>query len=170
MDMEDNYSILRINGIYAESVVDGPGIRYAIFTQGCPHHCEGCHNPQTHDFNGGENIEIQTILNEISDNPLLSGVTFSGGEPFCQPGPLSVIAKEVHKKGMNVVTFTGFLYEKLLEKAESEKDVDALLKETDILVDGPFVLAERDLTLKFRGSRNQRILHLKNKEIEFEED
>ena len=162
-------STLRINGFYAESVVDGPGIRYAIFTQGCPHHCEGCHNPQTHDFNDGYDIEINTILDDIFSDPILQGVTFSGGEPFCQAAALSEIAIEVHKKGLNIVTFTGYLYENLLEKAKTDPNIESLLKQTDILIDGPFILAQRDLTLKFRGSRNQRILYLKNGIIDHEE-
>ena len=95
--MEDT---LRISGIIDESIVDGKGLRYTIFTQGCPHHCEGCHNPDTHDFEGGTEKEITAIYEEICSNPLLSGVTFSGGEPFCQPAPLAVLAEMVHKKGL----------------------------------------------------------------------
>ena len=97
--MEDT---LRISGIIDESIVDGKGLRYTIFTQGCPHHCEGCHNPDTHDFGGGTKKEITAIYEEICKNPLLSGVTFSGGEPFCQPAPLAVLAEMVHKKGLNL--------------------------------------------------------------------
>jgi len=158
--------VLRINGIVTESIVDGPGIRYTIFTQGCPHHCEGCHNPQTHAFDGGTLIEEQQLVDEIAEDPLLQGVTFSGGEPFCQPAPLARIAKQVHSRGKNVMTFTGYTYERLKELAKTDSDIDALLKETDILLDGPFILSERDLGLLFRGSRNQRMIYLKNGEIQ----
>lgn len=157
--------MLRINGVVAESIVDGPGIRYTVFTQGCPHHCEGCHNPQTHDFAGGTLIEEQQILDEMAMDPLLQGITFSGGEPFCQPAALARIAKQVHARGQNVMTFTGYTYEKLKEMAKDDPDIDSLLKETDILLDGPFVLEERDLDLLFRGSRNQRMIRLENGEI-----
>lgn len=151
---------LRINAYIRESIVDGPGIRYVIFTQGCPHNCEGCHNPQTHDFNGGYDIDIQRIIDGIKEDPMLSGVTFSGGEPFCQCAPLVKIAKATHEKGLNVMTYSGYTYEELLEMAKEDNDVRELLLETDILVDGPFILKERDLTLLFRGSRNQRLLKL----------
>ena len=158
-------SKLCINGIVPESVVDGPGIRYTIFVQGCPHHCPGCHNPQTHDFNGGHFVPLQDILDQIKENPLLAGVTFSGGEPFCQAGLLACLGKEIHKMGLNVMTYTGYLYEDLLTKSEADEGIAALLKETDTLVDGPFILEQRDLTLQFRGSSNQRILHLKDGKV-----
>ena len=116
--MEDT---LRISGIIDESIVDGKGLRYTIFTQGCPHHCEGCHNPDTHDFEGGTEKEITAIYEEICSNPLLSGVTFSGGEPFCQPAPLAVLAEMVHKKGLNVTTYTGYTLEQLLEMKRTSK-------------------------------------------------
>ena len=156
---------LRISGIIPESIVDGPGFRYVIFTQGCPHHCPGCHNPQTHDFDGGTVITItdgEKILREIKENTLLAGVTFSGGEPFCQPGPLAELAKEIHAIGKNVFVYTGYTYEKLCKMAKTKADVAALLSETDTLVDGPYIEALRDLELRFRGSSNQRILDLKN--------
>jgi len=160
---------LRVNGVVEESVVDGPGIRFTIFTQGCPHHCEGCHNPQTHDFDGGELVDAQSLIQRIQEDPLLSGVTFSGGEPFCQAEALGYIAKAVHAMGKTVMSYSGWTLEELLKKAERESGVAALLAQTDILVDGPFLLKERDLTLQFRGSRNQRLLDLrelrKNKEI-----
>jgi anaerobic ribonucleoside-triphosphate reductase activating protein len=149
-------SSIRIAGTIAESIVDGPGIRFVIFTQGCPHHCEGCHNPQTHDFAGGIETDTDTLLTKIRENPLLSGVTLSGGEPFCQPEPLLEIAKEVHAMGKNVMAYSGYTFEQLTD-AENPA-VRALLEQCDILVDGPFVLAQRDLTLHFRGSSNQRLI------------
>lgn len=159
---------LRISGIIPESIVDGPGFRYVIFTQGCPHHCPGCHNPQTHDFDGGTVItDGEKILREIRENTLLAGVTFSGGEPFCQPAPLAELAKEIHALGKNVFVYTGYTYEKLCEMAKTRPDIAALLKETDTLVDGPYIEALRNMELRFRGSSNQRILDLKNTEQPF---
>jgi anaerobic ribonucleoside-triphosphate reductase activating protein len=149
---------LRICGVEPESIVDGKGFRYVVFTQGCPHNCPGCHNPQSHDFNAGRLVDIQNLFQEICENPLLKGVTFSGGEPFCQPKPLTELARIVHAQKLDITTFTGYTYEDLLEK--HDPDIDALLAETDVLIDGPFLEAEKDLTLIFRGSRNQRIIDL----------
>lgn len=150
---------LRICGVEPESIVDGPGFRYVVFTQGCPHNCPGCHNPQTHPFEGGKMVTVERLFGQICENPLLKGVTFSGGEPFCQPAPLAELGRMVHERGLDVVTFTGFLYEDLLAKQDEE--VNALLAQTDVLIDGPFLLAEKDLTLRFRGSRNQRLIDMK---------
>ena len=152
---------LRISGIVRESVVDGPGIRFVVFTQGCPHHCPGCHNPDTHPFDGGKLVNIERILAEVDKNPLLKGLTLSGGEPFCQPGPLAELARKAHARGLDVMVYSGYTLEQLLEKAETEPEVGALLREADVLVDGRFIEAEKSLILKFRGSRNQRILDVK---------
>ena len=152
---------VRIAGIEPESVVDGEGIRYVVFVQGCPHRCPGCHNPETHSFDGGRVADIDELFEEIRENPLLKGVTFSGGEPFCQPKPLAELARRVHGIGKDVTTYTGYLYEDLLEMPDP--DVADLLAQTDTLIDGPFILAEKDLTLSFRGSRNQRIIKLTEK-------
>ncbi|MBD5145010.1 MAG: anaerobic ribonucleoside-triphosphate reductase activating protein [Ruminococcus sp.] len=152
---------IKISGVINDSIVDGPGIRLTIFTQGCPHHCEGCHNPQTHDFDGGEDVTLESLLEKINGNPLLDGVTFSGGEPFCQAKQLYELGLEVKKAGMNVVTYTGYLYEYLTEHADSDNYYNELLSVTDYLVDGPFVLSKRDILLKFKGSSNQRIIDVK---------
>ncbi len=149
---------LRISGIIEESIVDGPGFRYVVFTQGCPHHCKGCHNPQTHSFEDGVWMDIEDIFKKFQDNPLLSGITFSGGEPFCQPKSLYQLALMVHKMGKTVMTYTGYTLEQL--EAMNDIWVQKLLGETDILVDGPYVEELRDLELTFRGSSNQRILYL----------
>ncbi len=151
---------LRLAGVVRESIVDGPGFRFVVFVQGCPHHCPGCHNPQSHDFAGGYDCDPQRILDEIDKNPLLSGVTFSGGEPFCQPEALCGLAREVKARGLGLMAYSGYTYEELLGLAEERPAVDELLELCDYLVDGRFVLAERDLTLQFRGSRNQRIVDL----------
>ena len=154
-------STLRIAGIMRESIVDGPGIRFAVFCQGCPHNCPGCHNPETHDFNGGNEVSIQKILAAIDENPLLKGVTFSGGEPLCQTEGFAELAKAVKARGMDITVFTGFTYEQLLERQKQDSALKELLDLTDLLIDGPFILDQRDLTLQFRGSRNQRLIDMK---------
>ena len=156
--MSNTTSPLRIHSSVAESIVDGPGIRTVIFTQGCPHHCPGCHNPQTHDFSGGYFVDPEEIIQAILANPLLTGVTFSGGEPFCQPAPLADIARAVHAAGLDVVVYSGYTLEQLVRMTEADPAIVDLLSQVDLLIDGPFIQAERDLTLPFRGSRNQRIL------------
>ena len=163
-------SALRISGIVPESIVEGPGIRLTVFTQGCPHHCPGCHNPQTHDFAGGTTIDVEEILRQVEENPLLRGVTLSGGEPFCQPDPLCELARGVKGLGKTVMTYSGYTYEQLAEQAQTDPAVRELLRLTDILVDGPSLEAQRDLTLRFRGSRNQRILRLRDGVLERVED
>lgn len=149
---------LRIAGTVNDSIVDGPGIRYTIFTQGCPHHCPGCHNPQTHDFAGGQDADMEKILEEIFNNPILSGVTFSGGEPFCQAEALVPIAEAIKEKGKHLMIYTGYLLEHL-QKMESV-GVQRLLELADVIVDGPFILAEKNLTLSYRGSENQRVIDM----------
>ena len=151
---------IRLSGIVKQSISDGPGLRYVLFTQGCPHACPGCHNPQTHDFAGGFDCPVDKILEEILANPLLKGVSFTGGEPFCRAGELIFIAEAVRNRGMDVFCYSGYTFEELLEKSKADKNIARLLALTDTLVDGRFILAERDLTLRFRGSRNQRILDI----------
>lgn len=156
--MEQNIPRLRIAGIEPESFVDGPGIRLTVFTQGCPHHCPGCHNPQTHDFEGGHYISREEILDMIEENPLLDGITFSGGEPFAQAAALVPLAREIKERGYNLIIYTGYTYERLVESAPEKPELLELLSFADMLVDGPFVLAKRSLELKFRGSTNQRLV------------
>ncbi len=149
---------LRIAGTVQDSIVDGPGIRYVVFVQGCPHHCPGCHNPQTHDFLGGRIADVPKLLEEIFQNPLLCGVTFSGGEPFAQAKALLPVARAVKERGMHLMVYTGYLLEVL--EAMDDSAVEELLALSDILVDGPFLLSERDLTLPYRGSKNQRVIDM----------
>lgn len=149
---------LQVAGIQRESIVDGPGIRYAVFVQGCPHHCPGCHNPQTHPFEGGRAVDVQEVFQEFQANPILKGITLSGGEPFCQAAALAALARLVHGAGKDVVTFTGYTYEQLT--AWEDLGVQALLAETDLLIDGPFLQEEKDLELRFRGSGNQRLIDM----------
>ena len=158
MNFQTERKPLRIAETVPESIVDGPGIRYVIFTQGCPHGCPGCHNPQTHDFSGGRDADMKEILAQISGNPLILGVTFSGGEPFMQAEALAPIGEAVKRQGKNLMIYTGFLLEEL-QKMEVP-GVQRLLELADILVDGPFLLEQRDLTLPYRGSANQRVIDL----------
>ena len=149
---------IRIAGIVRESIVDGRGLRFVVFGQGCPHRCPGCHNPQTHDFEGGRWVPIRQIAQEIRKNPLLQGVTFSGGEPFCQISAFAELARQVRALPgrLDLTVYSGYTYEQLLALPGASE----LLALCDYLVDGPFLLAERDLYLRFRGSRNQRYLDL----------
>jgi len=148
---------IRIAGFENDSIVDGPGFRLAVFTQGCPHHCPGCHNPETHDFAAGTVVDTEKIIAQMLDNPLLDGLTLSGGEPFCQPGPCTVLAKAAHEANLNVWAYSGFTFEQLQTKPE----VQELLREVDVLVDGRFELSLRTLDLRFRGSKNQRLIDVK---------
>lgn len=145
---------IRISGIVEESIVDGPGLRYVLFTQGCPHHCPGCHNPATHPFEGGRLVSPDWVFSDIRRNPIVHGVTFSGGEPFVQPAQLLPLARRLRAAGYSLTSYTGFLYEELLADPARR----TLLNELDILVDGPFLMKEKSLTIRFRGSRNQRII------------
>lgn len=150
---------LRIAGIAKESVVDGPGVRYVVFTQGCFHNCPGCHNPETHDVSGGYEVDVKDIIKDISNSKYIKGVTFSGGEPFLHCQALCTIASEVKKMGLDVVSYTGYTYDEIVEFRDEDKM--KLLNLVDILIDGKFIISQRDLSLKFRGSRNQRVIDVK---------
>ncbi|MGI5832817.1 MAG: anaerobic ribonucleoside-triphosphate reductase activating protein [Thermoguttaceae bacterium] len=148
-----------VAGIEPESITDGPGVRFVVFTQGCPHNCPGCHNPETHALSGrGQELTVDELFARIAADPLLAGVTFSGGEPFLHARALAHLARKCHAIGKSVMVYTGYLYEKL--RAEKNPDWEALLAEVDILVDGPYLQQERSLDLRFRGSRNQRVFYL----------
>lgn len=150
--------LLRIAGITRDSIVDGPGLRMVVFTQGCPHHCLGCHNPQTHDPEGGKLMDTEEIFEMAMKAKLNRGITFSGGEPFLQANPVGQLAEKLKQNGFHIMTYTGFVFEQLWQKAISDSDVRNLLQHTDILVDGPYIELQRDLQLPFRGSRNQRLI------------
>ena len=137
-----------------DSFVDGPGIRMVLWTQGCPHHCEGCHNPQTHDPQKGTKFSIDALISQIQNEPLQSGLTLSGGEPFLQSEELIPIVKAAKAKGLSLWAYSGYTFEELLQDEKKRK----LLELLDVLVDGRFVLALKDYRLKFKGSRNQRII------------
>ena len=149
---------IRLAGLEPESIVDGPGYRFTVFVQGCPHNCPGCHNPQTHDFSGGHLADTDDVIAHFGENPLVRGLTLSGGEPMMQPEPLYLIAKAAKEKGMNVWCYTGFTLEELLR--ENRADRMRLLSAVDVLVDGPFRSHERSLDLLYRGSKNQRLIDM----------
>ena len=151
---------LSLAGVVKQSVVDGPGLRLTVFTQGCPHKCPGCHNPDTHDFEGGQKVPVDTLLEELDANPLLAGVTLSGGEPLCRARELLPLAKGTRARGKNVVCFTGYTFEELLTLREQDDGLAQLLPMIDLLIDGRYEQGQRDLTLNLRGSRNQRVLDL----------
>jgi len=147
--------------LQSDSIVDGEGIRTVIWTQGCPHHCLGCHNPITHDFEGGALVGIDYILESIDKLDGQDGITFSGGDPFVQPLACSVIAKYAKEKGLNIWCYTGYLFEHLLELSKVKKDIKEFLDQIDILVDGKFDLSKKSYNATFRGSTNQRIIDVK---------
>lgn len=150
---------MRLCAIEMDSVVDGPGIRMTVFFQGCPHHCEGCHNPETWDYNAEcMEMSVKDVLKLFDEDIILSGVTLSGGEPLspCNFDEVIELVKEIKKRNKNVWIYTGYVIDKLLMLYPNLKN--DLLPYVDVIVDGPFILAERDLLLDFKGSRNQRLI------------
>ena len=144
--------------IQTDSIVDGPGLRAVIWTQGCSHNCEGCQNPGTHSFRGGEIVEIQKIKDEIKELEYHQGITFSGGDPMFQSEACGEIAEYAKSLGLNVWCYTGFTYEEIIELSKKSKKYNKFMNNIDVLVDGKFILEEKSYDLHFRGSRNQRII------------
>ena len=151
---------IRIAGTVEDSIVDGPGLRFVVFTQGCPHHCDGCHNPETHDFAGGKVTTTYALFEQCMENPLCSGVTFSGGEPFCQAEALYELGSRFKSAGKHLMCYSGWTFEELLAKAQREESVGKLLSIADVLVDGKFDISKRSLSLQYRGSSNQRLINV----------
>ena len=147
---------MRIADYIQDSIVDGPGLRFTLFTQGCPHKCPGCHNPTTHDMLGGHEESTDKIISALLSNPLTDGITFSGGEPFMQPDDCAVIAAAAKENGLNTWVYSGWTLEQLLD--DPRPAVRDFLKFVDVLIDGPFILEERSLELMWKGSRNQRVI------------
>ena len=150
---------LRVAGIVKESVVDGPGFRYVIFAQGCTHCCKGCHNPDTHALDGGYVVDSDSLVEDIRQSRYIDGVTFSGGEPFLQAAAFVHIAEKLKKSNIDIVCYTGFTFEELM--ASKDESRIKLLELVDTLIDGPYREELKDLSLTFRGSRNQRIIDVK---------
>lgn len=161
---------LRISRIVEKTKVEGPGLRYAIWVQGCPIRCEGCFNPHTWDMGGGELREIMDIAAEVQaarqSSPELEGVTFLGGEPFSQAYELSLLARKVREMDLSVVTFSGYDYDTL--RHSNHLGWQRLLEETDLLIDGPYIQSQHDLSRPWIGSRNQRYHFLTNRYKELE--
>lgn len=153
--------LLNIAGIVDDSIVDGPGIRLTVFFQGCLHHCKNCHNPETWPMNIGKNISVDEIINKLKNNPLLQGITLSGGDPLYQIGGCLSLCKAIKKElpYLDIILYTGFTFEEILEM--NNKNMKELLSFLDVIIDGPYIDDLRDLTLKFRGSKNQRIINVK---------
>jgi anaerobic ribonucleoside-triphosphate reductase activating protein len=152
---------LNLSGIVKESIVDGPGIRYVLFTQGCPHKCEGCHNPQTHNYNCGNLTPIDEIINDISKNPLLKGVTISGGEPFMQANQISKLISRLDRNKLDIIVYTGYEFEALINTSNEYNGFESLLSSSDVLIDGKFDINLKSDILPFRGSTNQRSIDCK---------
>lgn len=147
--------------LQSDSIVDGEGIRTVIWTQGCPHHCLGCHNPETWSFDEGELVDLEDVYEAIDELEGQDGITFSGGDPFMQPKECCEIAKYARSKGLNIWSYTGYDYEVLIELAKKKPEIMDFLKELDVLVDGKFVLSKKSFSCIFRGSTNQRLIDVK---------
>lgn len=151
-------AVIQLAGIVPESIVDGVGLRFTLFVQGCPHRCEGCHNPKTHPFSGGRAFTPEEVMELIDKSPLCQGVTFSGGEPFAQAAALLPLARLVKGRGLHLCCYSGYTFGQLCEIGKGQPEVLGLLSQCDVLVDGPFILAQRTLEKRFAGSSNQRVL------------
>lgn len=149
---------IRIAGTVNDSVVDGPGLRFTIFTQGCPHGCKGCHNPETWDKEAGSFVNMDDLVNKWRKNPLIQGITISGGEPLIQPDKTLYLIKKAKETKLDVVIYTGYYYEKLIEM--DNPIINEILNLADYLIDGPFIISKLNLNLMYRGSENQRIILL----------
>lgn len=156
--MEKN---IRLSGIAYESLVNGPGMRRVFFSQGCKHNCKGCFNPDTHDFNGGEDRNMDDLIKDVIENPILRGVTFSGGDPWEQADKFAYMAKAFKEHRLSVWSYTGYTFEYILEHKNERKGWSELLNNIDVLVDGKFEEDKKEDGLKFRGSSNQRIIDIK---------
>ena len=152
---------MRVAGLIQESIVDGPGLRFVVFTQGCEQRCEGCHNTGTWDIDAGVEMPVEEIITKMLSNPLTDGLTLSGGEPFLQLADCLRLAVAARENGLNVWVFTGFRFEELTHRAIADPQYNELLELTDVLVDGPFIMPERTLSLKWRGSWNQRVINVR---------
>lgn len=152
---------VRLAAILPESLVNGPGLRRVIFAQGCPHNCEGCFSPHTHSYNEGMLVDMDNIIQEIRKNPMLRGVTFSGGDPWEQADEFAYLAREIKKIGLNIWCYTGYTFEYILQNQNNRKGWAELLESIDVLVDGKFEASKANSNLRFRGSSNQRIIDVK---------
>ena len=150
---------IRLSGpLEHDNIVNGYGLRAVLWTQGCHRHCKGCQNPETWDFNGGFLVDLEEIKSRLRTFKGQSGLTFCGGEPFIQPEACKALADWAREEmGWNIWSFSGFTYEEIKKYGGAAWE---FLKSLDALIDGRFILEERDISLRFRGSRNQRLIHL----------
>ena len=152
---------VRLAGIAYESLVNGPGIRRVFFSQGCNHKCKGCFNPETHDFLGGEEKNINELIEDVYKNPMIKGITFSGGDPFERAEEFAYMAKAFKEKNLNIWSYTGYTFEYIINNLEDRIGWKELINNLDVLVDGRFEEDKAVDGLKFRGSTNQRIIDVK---------
>ena len=145
---------IRVLSVLHDTTVDGPGFRTSIYCAGCGHHCPGCHNPQSWDFDGGEERSVDDLMAEITEDPF-ADVTFTGGDPLYQAASFTELARRIKQEtNKNIWCYTGFLFEDIRDKAQFQK----LFNHIDVIVDGRFDLSQRNEDLPFRGSANQRII------------
>ena len=149
---------MKIAGLVHDSIVDGPGLRFVVFVQGCTIRCYGCHNKNTWDISGGAEVSVDYIINDMLTNPLTDGLTISGGEPFEQAADCIGLAAAARQNNLNVWIFSGKTFEELLKEADKKREVKELLALTNVLIDGRYIASERTLALKWRGSKNQRMI------------
>ena len=149
-----NIKEIRLAGICYNTLVNGIGMRRVFFSQGCTHNCKGCFNPETHSFTKGKMFDIDKLVNEVVSDPLLKGVTFSGGDPFQQAPAFLEFAKKLKQHNINIWSYTGYTFKEILQGTEEQKE---LLKYVDVLVDGEFKI-DLKTDCKYRGSSNQNII------------
>lgn len=154
-------TLLRIADTIQDSIVDGPGFRFVVFTQGCLRHCPECHNPHTWDPAGGKEVTVDSLYKTLSANPLTDGLTLSGGEPYLQAAACAELAQKAKNGGFNVWCYSGYTFEEILEISKTDPGFKALIEATDVLIDGMFLIEEKSLTLKWRGSHNQRVIDVR---------
>lgn len=152
---------VRLSGIAFESLVNGPGLRRVIFAQGCIHNCKGCFNPDTHDMQGGQMMDMDKIIDDVKSNPMIRGITFSGGDCLEQADKFAYMAKKFKELGLNIWCYTGYTYEYILENRDKRVGWNELLNSIDALIDGKFQESKRDMSLRYKGSSNQRIIDVK---------
>ncbi len=152
--------VLQLAGTVQDSIVDGPGLRFVVFTQGCPLQCFGCHNEETWDPAGGRTVEVAQLVRELDSNPLTAGLTITGGEPTMQPLACAQLATAARERDLNVWVYSGFTITALLRRCRWEPDLAQLLENVNVLVAGPYVESKRSLAADFRGSSNQLLIDM----------
>ncbi|WP_027632541.1 anaerobic ribonucleoside-triphosphate reductase activating protein [Clostridium hydrogeniformans] len=152
---------IRLSGMIHESLVNGPGIRRVFFSQGCTHNCKGCFNKETHSFYGGEEFLMDKLIEDVRINPIISGITFSGGDPMEQADKFSYMAKKFRELNLSIWCYTGYTFEALMDKVEEDNNIKELLYNIDVLIDGRFCEENQVEGLKYRGSSNQRVIDIK---------